>query len=187
MSSRGQGHAFCARRPRIVSPTIHPTLRGRTTRSAPSGPKGSKATLTVGFTHGYSCRSPAGSTPIATPGVQPKMWGTLSPRGEGYTSFSLYPLAKGCCKTPFLQWRLLGAARTLMGKHELPFPFGATGLAGSPGVDRGPSRLTRWSSAIEPRRTDVALRQEHQLNRERVGHLGRHLAWSRGLSRRSGE
>ena len=73
-----------------------------------------------------------------------------------------------------------------MGKHELPFPFGATGLAGSPGVDRGPSRLTRWSSAIEPRRTDVALRQEHQLNRERVGHFGRRLAWSRVLSRRSG-
>ncbi len=33
-------------------------------------------------------------------------------------------LAKGCCKTPFLRWRLLGGAWTLLGKHRLPPALG---------------------------------------------------------------
>jgi hypothetical protein len=39
LSSRGQGHAFCARRPRIASPRILPTLKG-SNGSAPPGPRG---------------------------------------------------------------------------------------------------------------------------------------------------
>jgi len=50
LSSRGQGRAFCARRPRIMSPTIHPTLKGSDKQGRPlPGPKASKARLTVGF------------------------------------------------------------------------------------------------------------------------------------------
>ena len=39
LSSRGQGHAFCARRPRIASLPIFPTLKG-SNGSAPPGPRG---------------------------------------------------------------------------------------------------------------------------------------------------
>jgi hypothetical protein len=39
LSSRGQGHAFCARRPRIASLPILPTLQG-SNGSAPPGPRG---------------------------------------------------------------------------------------------------------------------------------------------------
>ena len=38
LSSRGQGHAFCARRPRIASQTILPTPEASNS-SAPSGPE----------------------------------------------------------------------------------------------------------------------------------------------------
>ena len=51
LSSRGQGHAFCARRPRMASPIILPTLKGSNCR--PQDREGFRCTVTVGFTHGY--------------------------------------------------------------------------------------------------------------------------------------
>ena len=38
LNSRGQGHAFGARRPRIASPTADPTLKGSNQGAAPPGP-----------------------------------------------------------------------------------------------------------------------------------------------------
>ena len=84
-SSRGQGHAFCARRPRLVSPTIHPTLRGRTTRSAPAGPKGFKSNADRGFSsrmRDYSCRS-LGRARQSQPRCPAKDVGHDPPLGEG--------------------------------------------------------------------------------------------------------
>jgi hypothetical protein len=63
---------------------------------------------------GYT-RLPVASTTAAQP------WGYGS--GARHRAVDAHPkkpaivlvvqrLAKGCCKTPFLQWRLLGAART---------------------------------------------------------------------------
>ena len=63
----------------------------------------------------------------------------------------------------------------------------AIGLAGSPGVDQGPTDLARWSSASQPWRTGAALRPEHRLDRQRIGHSGRRLRRSRVPSRRSDE
>jgi len=77
----GKGTLFCARRPRIVSPTIHPTLKGSDNKVGLQGRR-FKGNADRGFTHGYSCRSLTGSTPITTPGVQQKMWDTFSARGR---------------------------------------------------------------------------------------------------------
>ena len=49
MSSRGQGHAFCARRPRIVSPTIHPTLKGSDNKVGPFRAERFKSNADRGF------------------------------------------------------------------------------------------------------------------------------------------
>ena len=70
---------MCARCPRIVSPTIHPTLKTSDNKVGPFRAERFKSNADRRFHLGYSCRSPSGSRPIATPGVQEKMWDPLSP------------------------------------------------------------------------------------------------------------
>jgi hypothetical protein len=89
---------------------------------------------------------------------------------------------KAVAKPPFLRWHLLGGAWTLWGSSPLLW---ATGLAGSPGVDRGPSHLAWWSSAIQPHRTDIALPQELQVNNARFRRCGARLT-RRSFSGRPG-
>jgi hypothetical protein len=76
LSSRGQGHAPGARRPRIK-----PLRRTDPEGVAPFGPyqgrEALRGTRTVGSTHGYSCCSPPGST------ERPNLFGSLTGRTSG--------------------------------------------------------------------------------------------------------
>jgi len=58
-------------------------------------------------------------------------------------------LAKACCKTPFLRWRVLRVLGPCWGEHRLPLLW-ATGLVGNPGVNQATTDLARWSSAVQP-------------------------------------
>jgi hypothetical protein len=65
-----------------MSPTIHPTLKGSDNKVGPYGVERFKSSADRGFhpsADGLFMSLPCGSTPIATPGVQPKVWDTLSP------------------------------------------------------------------------------------------------------------
>jgi hypothetical protein len=66
-------------------------------------------------------------------------------------SFHLWSndLAKACCKTPFLRWRVLRVLGPCWGEHRLPLLW-ATGLVGNPGVNQATTDLARWSSAVQP-------------------------------------
>ena len=67
VSSRAQGHVFCARRPRIeIEIPCDPdgvVLEGPT----PSGPTPAPAPGSVGFTYGYSSCSPSGNEGTVKP------------------------------------------------------------------------------------------------------------------------